>query len=57
MEFRRVPQNLDSIKKVNSDVLAFYNNQPEFKISFNDYKERNISKKESREREKTFKKK
>ena len=38
-------KNLDSIKKVNSDVLAFYNNQPEFKISFNDYKERNISKK------------
>ena len=31
------------LKKPNKKVLKYYNNQPEFKISFNDYYKRNIS--------------
>ena len=32
-----------NLKKPNKKVLKYYNNQPEFKITFNDYYKRNIS--------------
>ncbi len=37
--------SIEKIKKVNSKVLHYYNNQPEFKISFKEYFRKNISEK------------
>ncbi len=40
-----VSKSIDEINNANKKVLKYYNNQPEFKISFSDYQNRNISKK------------
>ena len=34
---------MKDLKKINPKVLSYYNNQPEFKITFNNYIKRNIS--------------
>ena len=36
-------KNLNPIKNINKKVLSLYNNQPEFKITFNSYRKRNIN--------------
>ncbi|PPR27583.1 MAG: Membrane-bound lytic murein transglycosylase B [Alphaproteobacteria bacterium MarineAlpha9_Bin4] len=53
-----VTENIGKIDKINKKVLKLYNNQPEFKISFKDYKNRNITKKridKGKELEKKYK--
>ena len=42
---KTVYQNMQNIKIVNRKVLRLYNNQPEFKISFKKYIDRNITSK------------
>ncbi|MDC3024072.1 lytic murein transglycosylase [Alphaproteobacteria bacterium] len=38
-------ENIGSLKNVNEKVLKYYNNQPEFKITLNQYQKRNITSK------------
>lgn len=49
-------ESIRDLKVLNNKVLSYYNNQPEFKISFNKYYNRNISSKRISEGKKLIKK-
>ena len=53
---KTINQNLQPIVSVNNKVLKLYNNQPEFKISFNSYINRNINEKRIKKGKKLYKK-
>ena len=53
---KTINQNLQPLVSVNNKVLKLYNNQPEFKISFDSYINRNINEKRIKKGKKLYKK-